>query len=347
MIHINKIKISFYSIFLFVAIFLILSMGNVKYKVLEPQFTTYISEEIGKFRSTNGDENNGISMLISEKEFHRNNKLSDIIDIKDVKFPFHYSDENNIKKITQSNGEQIIYSDFEENGNIIRTRQIKLNNKRIYRRINISEVNNFNESKKIKKQIINSFISLKKIGIKTSKTIRVVYEQKTYKDFLLGKKKITGYVLDGVGDVKLDTDGVRFNINGKKWFNKFLVPSVGDVTSHFNLHRRHPVTKKSRPHNGVDFSGKSGKEIYATHDGYVLYSSYQSTYGNFIKLKSGSIETRYAHMSKRLVKKGQYVKKGDIIGLIGSTGLSTGPHLHFELRVNGKPVDPFRLQRSY
>ena len=97
-----------------------------------------------------------------------------------------------------------------------------------------------------------------------------------------------------------------------------------------------------RLHKGIDISGNIGDPVMASFDGVVKSRFYEKDgYGNIIILKySNGLETRYAHMNSFKVKEGDRVKKGDIIGSVGNTGRSTGPHLHFELRINGSPVDP-------
>lgn len=105
--------------------------------------------------------------------------------------------------------------------------------------------------------------------------------------------------------------------------------------------RFHPILKIWRPHNGLDFTAKTGTPIYATGDGVVTYAGRGSGFGLHVKIDHGyGYETVYAHMSKMAVKKGQKVKRGQVIGYVGSTGLSTGPHLHYEVHYKGKPVNP-------
>ncbi|MEL7687137.1 M23 family metallopeptidase [Citromicrobium bathyomarinum] len=105
--------------------------------------------------------------------------------------------------------------------------------------------------------------------------------------------------------------------------------------------RNHPVLRKRKNHNGVDLAAPSGTPIYATADGTVERANYFGSYGNYIQIGHGNaIETRYAHLSRIIVADGQEVRKGDLIGYVGSTGRSTGPHLHYEVRIDGKAVDP-------
>ena len=94
-------------------------------------------------------------------------------------------------------------------------------------------------------------------------------------------------------------------------------------------------------HEGLDFSAAEGDEIKATASGIVIAAGKAPDYGNYVKIKhGGGIETRYAHASKLLVKKGDLVNKDQVIALVGNTGRSTGPHLHYEIRLNGRSLDP-------
>ncbi|NOD83073.1 DUF5930 domain-containing protein [Ruegeria sp. HKCCD6119] len=105
--------------------------------------------------------------------------------------------------------------------------------------------------------------------------------------------------------------------------------------------RRDPKTGGRRMHNGVDFAGPQGTDIFATADGVVTHAGWQSGFGRLVKIKHAfGIETLYAHNTKINVKVGQRVSRGDHIADMGSTGRSTGTHLHYEVRVNGKPVNP-------
>ena len=105
--------------------------------------------------------------------------------------------------------------------------------------------------------------------------------------------------------------------------------------------RLHPVLKYKRFHNGQDIAVPTGTKIKAVDHGIVVVCGWQGGYGNYIAINHGNgISSCYGHNSKLLVKKGQRVYKGQIIAFAGSTGLSTGPHLHFEIRRNGVPVNP-------
>lgn len=112
------------------------------------------------------------------------------------------------------------------------------------------------------------------------------------------------------------------------------------LTSDFGM-RNHPVLGGRRAHNGIDLAGPTGTPIYATADGIVEKADWNGGYGLYVQIgHGGELETRYGHMSRLNVAYGQRVRKGQLIGFVGSTGRSTGPHLHYEVRVAGQPVNP-------
>jgi murein DD-endopeptidase MepM/ murein hydrolase activator NlpD len=105
--------------------------------------------------------------------------------------------------------------------------------------------------------------------------------------------------------------------------------------------RNHPVLGGRRQHRGVDLAMPTGTPVYATADGMVSKAEWFSSYGLYISLEHGAqIQTRYGHLSRLAVAAGEPVKKGDLIGYVGSTGRSTGPHLHYEVRIAGTAVNP-------
>jgi murein DD-endopeptidase MepM/ murein hydrolase activator NlpD len=112
------------------------------------------------------------------------------------------------------------------------------------------------------------------------------------------------------------------------------------MTSGFGM-RRHPVLGGRRSHKGIDLAAPTGTPVYATADGMVSRADRSRSYGLVIYLDHGAeLQTRYAHLSKLLVADGEMVSRGDLIGYVGSTGQSTGPHLHYEVRVDGVAVNP-------
>lgn len=129
----------------------------------------------------------------------------------------------------------------------------------------------------------------------------------------------------------------------------FIRPISGPITSPFG-YRVHPIFKSRIFHSGIDIGGPNGGAIRASNDGKVIYSGWYGGYGKVVILDHGvvngqPITTLYAHMSAINVGNGQMVKKGQALGREGSTGYSTGPHCHFEVRVNGKPVNPLNYVR--
>jgi murein DD-endopeptidase MepM/ murein hydrolase activator NlpD len=125
------------------------------------------------------------------------------------------------------------------------------------------------------------------------------------------------------------------------------VPGHFDVTSPFG-YRMHPIFHTRKLHTGIDIGAGSGSAIVAAGTGDVIYAGYRGGYGNTVMIDHGDgVVTLYAHQQSGgiSVSDGQHVNKGDRIGTVGSTGFSTGPHLHFEVRVNGTPTDPMAYLR--
>jgi murein DD-endopeptidase MepM/ murein hydrolase activator NlpD len=120
-----------------------------------------------------------------------------------------------------------------------------------------------------------------------------------------------------------------------------IMPTAGWLSSAFSLSRFHPILHYARPHEGIDVSAPMGAPIVAPAGGVVQRVTWETGYGNVLEVDHGDgIVTKYAHCSKIVVRPGQKVKRGQIIANVGSTGLSTGPHVHYEIHVNGKVVDP-------
>ena len=118
------------------------------------------------------------------------------------------------------------------------------------------------------------------------------------------------------------------------------------LTSDFGM-RYHPVLGGRRGHKGIDLAGPVGTPIHATADGVISKAEWFSSYGLYVSLEhGGEIQTRYGHMSRLNVFAGQRVRKGDVIGYIGTTGRSTGPHLHYEVRISGVAVNPIPYMQA-
>jgi murein DD-endopeptidase MepM/ murein hydrolase activator NlpD len=133
-------------------------------------------------------------------------------------------------------------------------------------------------------------------------------------------------------------------IEGKISLPKHLfLPVKGEITSRFGL-RIDPIDGKRRHHNGIDIAVPEGTKINPVLPGKVIYSGYSKGYGNCVIVEhEGRIQTVYAHNLKNLVKVGDLVSSDTVIALSGSTGRTTGPHLHFEVRRDGKPIDPLTI----
>lgn len=124
----------------------------------------------------------------------------------------------------------------------------------------------------------------------------------------------------------------------------WVVPYTKRISSHFNPNRFHPIYQEIRPHNGMDIAtdGVAGKPIVAFMDGTVLYSQYNGGYGNLTIIQHDNhVSTYYAHMMYQGLRHGTQVRAGQTIGYVGNTGDSTAPHLHFEIRIDGTPVNPY------
>ncbi|MEA1916313.1 MAG: peptidoglycan DD-metalloendopeptidase family protein [Campylobacterota bacterium] len=148
--------------------------------------------------------------------------------------------------------------------------------------------------------------------------------------------------------IYLNSDSDYYDEKGERVEGFLLARPVGNarISSRFTKRRWHPVLKKYRAHLGVDYAAPRGTPIRAAGSGKVVHAGYSRGYGNYIKVAhSDGYLTLYAHQKafKRGIKRGKRVKKGQVIGYVGSTGISTGPHLHFGLYKNGRAINPLRV----
>jgi murein DD-endopeptidase MepM/ murein hydrolase activator NlpD len=165
-----------------------------------------------------------------------------------------------------------------------------------------------------------------------------------------GKLLYAGLIHDGKPRkqlVRWGSDGRFYEASGVGQSQQGLVsPVAGHISSGFGM-RRHPILGYTRLHAGEDFAAAYGSPIYAVSDGTVQYAGWHGGHGNFVKLAhAGGIGTGYGHMSRIAVAPGMHVRAGQVIGYVGSTGLSTGPHLHFEAYRNGAVVNPAGMRFS-
>ncbi|PUE34157.1 M23 family metallopeptidase [Limnohabitans sp. Hippo4] len=142
--------------------------------------------------------------------------------------------------------------------------------------------------------------------------------------------------------------GAYYTLKGDSLRRAFLASPVpySRRTSGFGM-REHPILHTQRAHLGVDYAAPTGTPVMSVADGVVVESGFQGAFGNMVVVQHNARQsTVYAHLSRMNVKRGQTIKQGDIVGAVGTTGLSTGPHLHFEFRINGRHVDPLTLAQQ-
>jgi murein DD-endopeptidase MepM/ murein hydrolase activator NlpD len=190
-------------------------------------------------------------------------------------------------------------------------------------------------------------------------TFSVVYEALTADDQPITWNEGTGRILaaEFTNNGKLSQAvwfkdasgrGAYFTMDGQSKRRSFLASPMefSRVTSGFAM-RLHPILQTWRAHNGVDYGAPSGTPVRTVGEGVVDFAGWQNGYGNVVHVKHGGEKTTvYAHLSKLDVHKGQKVEQGQRIGLVGATGWATGPHLHFEFRVNGQFEDPLKVARA-
>ncbi len=171
-------------------------------------------------------------------------------------------------------------------------------------------------------------------------------ENFTEEEFVLtdySDEEISATVLgEGGEDVEIDNTEIK-NVSSAKYNLNFRIykPVIGgEVSSEFG-ERVHPISGTLGVHKGIDIALDEGEPIYAVFDGEVIEATYDQWNGNHIKIKhDGEIVSVYCHCSKLFVEKGDVIRGGEVIALVGSTGQSTGPHLHFELRINDVSYNP-------
>lgn len=149
-------------------------------------------------------------------------------------------------------------------------------------------------------------------------------------------------IFSGGADIKTENNKLPENVSLREYrLDKTMTaPVKGEVTSEFGF-RIHPITGENGFHSGIDLAAKSGSPIHAAFDGVVIYAGFDRWNGNHLKIMHGDeIMTVYCHCKELFVKKGIVVRAGEVIAAVGSTGSSTGPHLHFEVRINDISFNP-------
>lgn len=162
---------------------------------------------------------------------------------------------------------------------------------------------------------------------------RYAGKNKTFSAFLFNDGRFDGYY---------DETGQPL----KKMFLRTPM-KFGKMTSGYSIRRFHPVSKRYKAHTGIDYGAPRGTPIMATANGRVTFAGWKGGYGKLLIVKhANGYETYYGHCSRLLKKRGQRVEQGQVIARVGSTGISTGPHVHYEVRVNGKPINPNKVKKS-
>ncbi|MDA0148936.1 peptidoglycan DD-metalloendopeptidase family protein [Vibrio sp. LaRot3] len=202
---------------------------------------------------------------------------------------------------------------------------------------------------------IDQIVTLLKDKINFARDLRagdkfeVVQSRQFVGDELTGNREIQAIKIFNRGRVLtayLHTDGQYYDQNGdslQRAFQRKPVAGNYRLSSHFNPKRKHPVTGRVAPHNGTDWATPTGTPIVSTGDGVVLLTRNHPYAGKYVVIQHGTTyKTRYLHLSKILVRKGQKVSRGQRIGLSGKTGRVTGPHIHYELIIRGRAVNAMK-----
>ncbi len=171
--------------------------------------------------------------------------------------------------------------------------------------------------------------------IKYGKILAAQYigSSRTFSAFYYEDQRTSGYY---------DENGVPL----RKMFLRVPV-KFGMCTSSYSVRRFHPISKKYKRHTGIDYGAPHGASIFATASGTIEFAGWQGGYGKLVVIRHpNGYKTYYGHCSRLLVKKGTYVEQGQTIARVGRTGRATGPHVHYEVRINGKPVNPNRLKST-
>jgi murein DD-endopeptidase MepM/ murein hydrolase activator NlpD len=192
-------------------------------------------------------------------------------------------------------------------------------------------------------------------AIQKGDSFKVIYDELFVDTTYIGMGKIYGAWFSNAGNryyaVPFVQDSVEsyFDQNGNSMRRQFLKSPVrySRIGSRYSYSRMHPILRIRRPHFGVDYSAPIGTPVYTVGDGRVIEIGNKSQSGNMIRIRHNSVySTAYLHLSyyAKGIELGSVVKQGDVIGYVGSSGLSTGPHLDFRFYKNGSPVDPLKIE---
>ncbi|MBS0009930.1 MAG: peptidoglycan DD-metalloendopeptidase family protein [Bacteroidales bacterium] len=192
-------------------------------------------------------------------------------------------------------------------------------------------------------------------GLQRNDMFKIVYEEELVDSISTGAYRILAAYFEHAGTgfyaIPLIQDGKEsyYDLDGNSLRKAFLKAPLrySRISSRYSHSRLHPILRIRRPHHGVDYAAPVGTPVHAIGDGRIIMMEYQRGSGRIIKIRHNSVyTTAYLHLNSfaRGISIGSYVKQGDVIGYVGSTGLSTGPHLDFRFYKNGQPVDPLRVE---
>ena len=192
-------------------------------------------------------------------------------------------------------------------------------------------------------------------GLQKGDSFRAVYEKTVCDGEILDVEKVLYAEFRHGGDAYRSywfdngTGNYYWNEKGESMRKAFLKAplSYTRISSGFTYSRRHPITRKVRPHTGIDYAAPTGTEVMSIGDGVVVYKGYKRAEGNMVKIKHNSVYTSaYLHLSRygKGLNVGDRVRQGQVIGYVGSTGYSTGPHLDFRIWKNGTPINPLKIE---
>ena len=191
--------------------------------------------------------------------------------------------------------------------------------------------------------------------IRNGDTVKILYEDVFSNGRLVSHGDILAAEFTNKGS---EITVIRFTQRGRKDYyttdsnnvrKAFLRTPIefARISSHYNPNRKHPILNKIRAHKGTDYAARTGTAVKVTGDGVIKSAQYSNSYGNYIDVMHyNKYMTRYAHLRgfAKGIKKGAKVAQGQTIGYVGSTGLATGPHLHYEFHINGKHTDPVKVE---
>ena len=193
-------------------------------------------------------------------------------------------------------------------------------------------------------------------GLQKGDRFRVLYDEKLCENKVMAIDTVRYSVYSHAGkdfpmvmfDQK-DGGNIWWNENGESMRKAFLKAPLkySRISSGFSYARKHPVTRKVQPHTGVDYAAPAGTPVMSIGDGVVISRKYEGAGGNTVRIRHNSVyTTAYLHLSRYAsgLKQGQRVHQGDVIGYVGSTGRSTGPHLDFRVWKNGSPINPLKME---